>query len=134
MEYRTHDISLLLYLLEVYGNWLDPNKVRRMTVVGSKKMIVYDDVTDEGKIKVYDKGFYRKRDDIYGDIFIPKMDMTEPLRNEYAHFIECVQQNRQPLTDGENGLWVVRVQGVAKISLKNHGMPVALTMRICKEA
>ena len=116
----------------VHVSWLDPSKARRMTVVGSKKMIIYDDVASEGKIKIYDKGVYRKGDEIYGefqfklhsgDIYIPKIDMSEPLRNECAHFIECIQEGKRPTTDGENGLRVVRVLEAAQRSLKAGGAP-----------
>ncbi len=119
----------------LHVSWLDPSKVRRMTIVGSKKMIIYDDVASEGKIKIYDKGVYRKGDDIYGefqykvhsgDIHIPKIEMTEPLRNECAHFIECILEGKRPSTDGENGLRVVRVLEAAQRSLKNRGMPVGI--------
>lgn len=122
-------------LAHVHASWLDPSKVRRMTVVGSSKMIVYDDVADEGKIKVYDKGVYRKGDPSYGefqyrlhsgDIYIPKIDMTEPLRNECQHFLECIQHGKRPLTDGENGLRVVRVLAAAQASLRQNGVPVQL--------
>jgi predicted dehydrogenase len=71
-----------------------------MTVVGSRKMIVYDDVSAEGKVRVYDKGAFRKGDVTYGDfqyklhsgdILIPRLDMREPLQEECAHFIECIR-------------------------------------------
>jgi len=116
----------------VHVSWLDPSKVRRMTVVGSERMIIYDDVASEGKIKIYDKGVYRKGDDIYGefqfklhsgDIYIPKIDMSEPLHNECAHFIECVREGKHPTTDGKNGLRVVRVLEAAHRSLKAGGVP-----------
>lgn len=131
-------VDLLLpnnVLAHIHASWLDPSKVRRMTVVGSQKMIVYDDVADEGKVKVYDKGVYKKRDAAFGefhyhlhsgDIYIPKIDMTEPLYNECAHFLECVREGKRPLTDGENGLRVVRVLEAAEASLRGHGVPVKL--------
>ena len=123
-------------LAHVHASWLDPSKARRLTVVGSRKMIVYDDVADEGKVKVYDKGVYRKGDDIYGefqyrvhsgDIAIPKIDMTEPLRLECAHFLECVREGKEPRTGGENGTRVVRVLEAAQASLDAGGWPVAVS-------
>src|SRR5207249_4098491 len=84
-------------LVHIQASWLDPSKTRRMTIVGSDKMIIYDDVDNEGKVKIYDKGVYRKSDANYGefqyrvhsgDIRIPKIDMSEPLANEVAHFVE----------------------------------------------
>jgi predicted dehydrogenase len=119
----------------VHASWLDPSKVRRMTIVGSRRMVIYDDVAGEGKIKIYDKGVYRKGDDIYGefqyrvhsgDIAIPKLEMTEPLRIECTHFAECIQQGRHPLTDGRNGLRVVRVLEAAQTSLGRGGTTVSL--------
>jgi len=162
-----HDISILLYLLEVMplavsargatylsqgvedvvfltlafpGNvlahvqasWLDPSKVRRLTIVGSEKMIVYDDVDNEAKVKIYDKGVYRKGSTYgefqfrvhSGDIHIPRIDMTEPLRNECAHFVECVRTGQRPRTDGVCGLRVVRVLEAAQRSLEQGGANV----------
>ena len=122
-------------MAHVQVSWLDPSKVRRMTVVGSERMIVYDDVASEGKVKIYDKGVYRKGDPIYGefqyklhsgDIHIPKIEMTEPLRNECAHFVECVLAGARPRTDGESGLRVVRVLEAAQESLNQGGQSVRL--------
>jgi predicted dehydrogenase len=123
-------------MAHVQASWLDPSKVRRMTIVGSEKMIVYDDVASEGKVKIYDKGVYRKGDALYGefqykvhsgDINIPKIDMSEPLRNECAHFVACVRTGATPRTDGENGLRVVRVLEAAQLSLNRGGETVRLT-------
>jgi len=118
----------------VHASWLDPSKVRRMTIVGSKKMVVYDDVESEGKVKVYDKGVLKVGNgQIFGefqyrlhsgDIYIPRIDMSEPLRNECAHFIECIREGKSPRTDGENGLRVVRVLEAAQKSLEKSGVPV----------
>ncbi|MFA6079508.1 MAG: Gfo/Idh/MocA family oxidoreductase [Candidatus Omnitrophota bacterium] len=117
-------------------SWLDPLKVRDMVVVGSKKMVVYDDVDNEGKIKIYDKGadklvlsqafgeFQIKLR--AGDVLIPKLPMTEPLKKECMHFVDCIINNKTPLTDGRNGLRVVRVLTAAQESLKNGGKAVKL--------
>jgi predicted dehydrogenase len=122
-------------LAHIHASWLDPRKTRLMTIVGSEKMIVYDDVDAEAKIKIYDKGAYKKGDAIFGefqikvhsgDIFIPKIDMTEPLRNECAHFVECVRDGKRPRTDGECGLRVVRVLEAAQESLAKNGAVVSL--------
>lgn len=116
----------------IHASWLDPSKVRRMTLVGSQKMVIYDDVASEGKIRLYDKGVYRKGENIYGefqyklhsgDIYIPKLEMSEPLRNECAHFIDSIQQGTKPTTDGENGLRVVRVLEAIQRSLETGGIP-----------
>jgi len=117
----------------VHASWLDPSKVRRMTVVGSRRMVIYDDVADEGKIKIYDKGVYRRDEDAYGefqyrvhsgDIAIPKLEMMEPLRVECIHFADCIRKGLKPLTDGLNGLRVVQVLEAAQASLQSGGTTV----------
>lgn len=122
-------------LCHVHASWLDPSKTREMTVVGSQKMIVYDDVSAEGKVRVYDKGAFRKGDVTYGDfqyklhsgdILIPRLDMREPLQLECAHFIDCVRSGQRPLTDGENGLRVLRVLAAGEQSLRSGGERILL--------
>jgi len=122
-------------LAHVHASWLDPGKVRRMTVVGSRKMVVYDDVDSEAKIKIYDKGVYRKGDPVFGefqfrlhsgDIFIPKIDMSEPLQVECQHFLDCIRTGQQPRSDGESGRRVVRVLEAAQESLVHGGVPVKM--------
>lgn len=109
----------------IHVSWLDPSKTRKMVVVGSKKMLVYDDTSADAKIMIFDKGIDKKhiiRDlpDIEsfgqfqlmqrtGDIYIPKIDFREPLGLECKHFIECVKNGYLPLTSGENGLAVVDI-------------------------
>jgi len=117
----------------VHASWLDPSKVRRMTVVGSRRMVIYDDVADEGKIKIYDKGVYRRGEDAFGefqyrvhsgDIAIPKLEMKEPLRVECIHFADCIRKGVKPQTDGLNGLRVVQVLEAAQASLQSGGTTV----------
>lgn len=121
-------------LAHVHASWLDPSRMRRMTIVGSEKMIVYDDADAEAKLRIYDKGVF-KHGSAYGefqlkvhsgDINIPKIDMSEPLHNECAHFIECVQEGKCPRTDGENGLRVIRVLEAAQESLACQGKVVRI--------
>jgi predicted dehydrogenase len=122
-------------LAHVQASWLDPSKTRQMTLVGSERMILYDDVSDEGKIKVYDKGVYRKSNESYGefqykvhsgDIHMPKVDMVEPLQAECSHFIQCIQERRSPRTDGHSGLRVVRVLEAGQKSLTEGGVSIDL--------
>lgn len=122
-------------ICHIHASWLDPSKTREMTVVGSRKMIVYDDVSAEGKVRVYDKGAFRKGEVTYGDyqyklhsgdILIPRLDMREPLQEECAHFVACVRTGDQPLTDGENGLRVLRVLAASQQSLESDGAKIAL--------
>ncbi len=118
-------------LAHVHSSWLDPSKVRRTTFVGSRKMVVYDDVESEGKIKVYDKGVRRQGPDgeygefqlklHSGDIHIPKITFTEPLAEECAHFVECVRTRAVPRTDGRSGLAVVAALEAAQRSLAAGG-------------
>ena len=120
-------------LVHIQASWLDPSKTRRMTIVGSDKMIIYDDVDNEGKVKIYDKGVYRKGDPAYGefqyrvhsgDISIPKIDMTEPLANECAHFVDCAFTGKTPRSDGASGQRTVRVLEAAQKSLEMKGAAV----------
>ncbi len=113
----------------IHVSWLDPCKVRRVTVVGSKKMIVYNDMENEQKLKIYDKGVdaptytngfgefqcnYRS-----GDIIIPNIRMAEPLRQECQHFLDCISNNTKPCSSGTEGLNVVRILEAAEHSMKN---------------
>jgi predicted dehydrogenase len=112
-------------------SWLDPSKTRRITVVGSKKMVVYDDVEPLEKIKIYDKGVDRPpyTDTFgefqccyrYGDVVIPHISFAEPLRQECQHFVECVASGRTPQSDGLIGLNVVKVLEAAQRSLQSGG-------------
>jgi predicted dehydrogenase len=132
-----HDIAYLHMtfpgnvLAHIRISWLDPCKVRRITVVGSKKMAVYDDVESLEKIRIYDKGVevppytstyeefklsYR-----YGDVVIPHLSHMEPLRIECNHFLDSIRNKTQPLSNGESGLRVVKVLEAAERSLTNHG-------------
>lgn len=121
-------------LSQIHVSWLDPNKVRMMTIVGDKKMIVYDDVDNEAKLKIYDKGVAPQEPyDTFGefqfklrggDIHIPKIDLFEPLREECSHFIECVKTRKRPLSDGEHGLKVLKLLEYAQLSLNNGGREV----------
>lgn len=118
-------------VVNLHLSWLDPCKIRNMTVVGSKKMVVYDDIETLEKVKIYDKGVlvpdphnsfgefqlsYR-----YGDITIPRLRQEEPLKVELSHFLECIREDKKPLTDGENGYEVVRIIEKINESLKNGG-------------
>jgi predicted dehydrogenase len=126
-----------LTLAHVRISWLDPCKVRRITVVGSKKMVVYDDVENLEKIKIYDKGVealpytdtfadfqcsYR-----YGNVVIPNIPFVEPLRVECQHFVKCIVNGTKPQSCGRTGLKVVHVLEAAERSLYYGGLPMAIT-------
>jgi len=115
----------------IQTSWLDPDKVRRITVVGSKKMMIFDDVQPTEKIRIYDKRVEGpKHYDTfaefqysykYGDIVIPKIAGSEPLSTELNHFIDCILNNEEPLSNGQNGLEVVSVLETAQKSLGKNG-------------
>ena len=120
----------------IHTSWLDPDKVRRMTVVGSKKMMVYDDVQSTEKIRIYDKAVEKPKhydtfDEFhysykYGDIVIPKINGAEPIRTELNHFIDSITNDEEPISGGRNGLHVVKILEGAQKSLKNNYMPINL--------
>ena len=122
-------------MAHLHVSWLDPHKLRKFTVVGSRKMVVFDDMEASEKVKIYDKGVDRAGEVVSygdaltvrsGDILIPKISLQEPLRLECQHFVECVREHKAPLTDGTGGLQVVRVLAAAQASLEQGGTPVRL--------
>lgn len=139
---RPENIAYLTLFFEqrliahIHVNWLAPVKVRRTLIGGSKKMIVYDDLEPSEKVKIYDKGlvFGDEDEDRYthligyrtGDLWCPKLDMTEALETEVNHFVACIEQSARPLSDGLAGLRVVRVLEAAQQSMRANGRPVEL--------
>ncbi|MBD3368130.1 MAG: gfo/Idh/MocA family oxidoreductase [Candidatus Eisenbacteria bacterium] len=120
----------------VHVSWLDPHKVRRTTLVGSKKMVVFDDMEPAEKVRIYDKGvepngrFVGYAESLslrFGEVVVPAIAMQEPLRLECEHFLECVRERQRPRSDGHDGLRVVRVLDAAQRSLKNNGTPIDLS-------
>jgi predicted dehydrogenase len=122
------DNSLIAH---VHVNWLSPVKVRRTLLGGSRRMVMFDDLEASEKIKVYDRGIslnpspqkvyqmmigYRA-----GDMWAPQLAVTEALNVEVAHFVDCIQQNTQPVTDGDAGLRVVRLLEAATDSMAHRG-------------
>lgn len=119
----------------LHVSWLDPHKVRRFTVVGSKKMAVFDDMESLEKIRVYDRGAETKVAFApvgsqvtlrFGDILIPCIDLAEPLAIECRHFLDCVRNGTTPRSDGRDGLRVVQVLEASHRSLAAGGAPVTL--------
>jgi predicted dehydrogenase len=120
----------------IHNSWLDPNKIRRTTIVGSRKMLVYDDIEPQEKIKIYDKGvevppYYDTFADFqysyrYGDIHSPRIEDYEPLKKECEHFITCIQKGMCPLSDGYSGLRVVSILEAACKSLKLSGKAIPI--------
>ena len=120
----------------IHVSWLDPRKVRQVTVVGNSKMALWDDINTTEPLRLYDKGVAAER--AYntfgefhmvlrdGNIVIPKVRMFEPLTREAHHFVSCVRERRPPICDGHSGLAVVRVLETALESLKNGGRITAV--------
>jgi predicted dehydrogenase len=119
-------------LAHIHVSWLDPSKLRRTTLVGSRRMVVFDDLDSEAKLRVYDKGadqvgggfgefqFRLRR----GDLHVPRTDLTEPLALELDHFLECCRTGARPRTDGWNGVRVVATLEAAQQSLDKGGIQV----------
>jgi len=122
-------------MAHIHVSWLDPHKIRKITVVGSKKMAVFDDLESTEKLKIYDKSAEHNTDYNtfaesitirFGDITIPHLKIDEPLRLECQHFLDCIRERRQPLSDGRDGLRVVRVLDAAQRSLQKNGIPISI--------
>jgi predicted dehydrogenase len=120
----------------IHNSWLDPKKVRQMTVVGSKRMIVYDDTEPLEKLKIYDARVeapphYDTFAEFtysyhYGDAYVPCLKQEEPLKLECQHFLDCIRGECAPLADGRRGLEVVRILEAAGESLRQRGVSVDL--------
>jgi len=129
---------------QIHLSWLDPHKKRDITIVGSKKMLEYDDLSEE-RIKIFDKGIDRHNKSgrmaeyetfmeyslIHraGEVIIPKVNINEPLKQECRHFIECIIGNKEPLTSGRSAVDVVRILESAEKSLHDDGSDVAIENR-----
>ena len=121
-------------LAQLQISWLAPSKLRRTSVVGRHRMVVYDDLEPVEKVKIFDRGVDREPASFgefqltyrSGDILIPRLDTTEPLRLECAHFVECIRTGREPDASPRSGVDVVRVIQAAERSLRNAGTPQAV--------
>lgn len=120
----------------IQNSWLDPSKVRRMTFVGSKRMVLYDDNEPLEKIKIYDKRvevpphydtfaeFHYSYH--YGDMYSPYIKQVEPLQTECRHFVDCIRKKTKPETCGLEGLKVVQILETASESLKSQGANIEI--------
>jgi len=122
-------------MANVHLSWLDPHKNRSLTVVGSKKMLVFDDTHPTEKIRIHDKGFDRPQEyhsyDAFltlrdGDILVPNVPLEEPLRREVRHFVHCVRTRETPRSGGAEGLRVVEALAAAEASLRRGGAPMVM--------
>jgi predicted dehydrogenase len=123
-------------MANIHVSWLDPHKVRKFTIVGTKKMLVFDDMQATEKIWIYDKGVepaeaMAYREDLtlrFGDITVPWVAMKEPLALEVQHFLDCCRTGETPRSDGRDGLRVVRVLEAVDESMAAGGAPVATNL------
>lgn len=121
----------------IQNSWLDPKKVREMTIVGTKKMIVYDDMEPLQKIKIFDERVvcpphYDTFAEFqysyhYGDMQAPYIKQEEPLKVECQHFLDCIRSGQRPLSCGGKGMELVRILEAASRSLKKNGSRVYMT-------
>jgi predicted dehydrogenase len=145
-EGRFEDIAYLCVEFEGNGfiahfhvNWLSPVKVRQTLISGDKKMLVWDDLSPDEKVKIYDRGVDVKsangaKNGIHellvsyrsGDVYIPKLEATEALKAEAQYFVECVEKGQDPFNDGRSGLQVVRLLEAADESIKQGGKRIEL--------
>jgi predicted dehydrogenase len=123
-------------IAHVNVNWLSPVKVRTTLIGGEKKMLVWNDLEADEKLRVYDKGVsmstnpsnlhqllvsYRS-----GDMWAPQVENIEALRAETAYFLKCIEENKRPINDGEAGLRVVRILEAADRSIRTRGEAISL--------
>lgn len=142
-KFLSHDLvdvgfAILKYpndiLSHIHVSWLDPKKIREMTIIGTKKMLVYNDIDSDSPIKIYDKRIMKESyDQEYstfeefqliikdGEVEIPKVELKEPLKMECQHFIDSINNQNEPLTDGENGLEVLKVIDAINESITKKG-------------
>ena len=121
----------------IQSSWLEPRKIREMTIVGTRRMIVYDDLRTREKIRIYDARVERpphydtfaefQYSYHYGDSYIPYLQQEEPLKLACQHFIDCINTLSQPLTGGPQGLEMVRILEAASTSLTMNGAPVTFS-------
>jgi predicted dehydrogenase len=127
-------------LAHFHASWMDPQKVRRLTVVGDEKMAIFDDMKPSDKLAIHEKGVELsengRSDDpsevncepeiFKGSTFLPSISGEEPLYKECKHFLECIRDEKNPLTDGKHALKVIRVLEAADRSQKNNGKAIEI--------
>src|SRR5436309_8675639 len=122
-------------IAHVNVNWLSPVKVRTTLIGGEQKMLVWNDLEADEKIKVYDKGVQiTTREDLHelmvsyrsGDVWAPKVEQTEALKLELEHFVDCIANDRAPANDGAAGLRIVKLLEATDESLKRRGKLIRL--------
>ncbi len=125
-------------MAHIHLSWLDPHKERKTTVVGANKMAVFDDASPTEKLRVYDnhaemppvRSYGEAIQVRFGDILIPRVESVEPLKLECQHFVDCVRDRQTPLSDGRDGLRVIRIIEAAQKSLNQDGVPVRINGKL----
>lgn len=137
LQENVHDVVFMdieypgKIMVHIHVSWLDPAKIRKLIVVGSQKMAIFDDMKED-KLVIFDKGLDRITEDTrfsgvgkfkkrYGDMETPKVEFKEPLKQEFEHFLDCIKHQKKSLTDGQNALQVIKVLEAAQKSLENNG-------------
>ena len=130
-------------LAHTHVSWLDPCKVRRLTLVGSKRMVVFDEVNPDDPIRIYDKGAklsppngsggpvvqYR-----YGEVRVPFLSYAEPLKIEDADFVDCIENGKVPRSDGREAVRVISILEAAHVSLAEEGRQVDVKLNRALQA
>ena len=141
-ENRIEDVAYLSLdlggslMASFHVNWLSPVKIRRTIFAGSKQSVVFDDLNPDEKVRVYDRGIEVSRDPEAirnvligyrtGDVWIPKLEMSEALQQMVSHFADCIQNGTRPISGGEAGMQVVKILEAADRSIKAQGGRVVL--------
>ncbi|MCK4782557.1 MAG: hypothetical protein KAV87_02320, partial [Desulfobacteraceae bacterium] len=116
-------------------NWISPVKIRTTLIGGEKRMLVWNDLEADEKVKIYDKGVnIENREGVYdllikyrsGDMWAPRVEQSEALKTEIEYFIDCVLNDQVPFNDGQAGLRVVKILEASNESLKNNGKMIKL--------
>ncbi|MFC7479989.1 hypothetical protein ACFQX7_08045 [Luedemannella flava] len=124
-------------LAHMHVSWLDPSKTRRTTLVGSQRMLVYDDLDPDASLRIYDKGVDRMEADPFGawryrmrsnGMHAPALPTVEPLNALVSHFLDCVRTGEQPVVDGWNGARVVAALEAVDASLRADGARVEVRL------